>query len=55
MSYKDVGKTSIIQVLIHNNFQEKMANTLGACFHRYDTHNSRGEPISMDIWDTAGQ
>lgn len=31
----DVGKTSILQVLLHETFQEKMSNTLGACFHRY--------------------
>jgi small GTP-binding protein len=51
----DVGKTSIIQVLIHGTFQEKMSNTLGACFHRYECDDGKGEPIVMDLWDTAGQ
>ena len=48
----DVGKTSLIQVLLHDNFQEKLSNTLGACYHRYEPH---GEPTPIDIWDTAGQ
>ena len=42
-------------MLLHGTFESKIANTLGACFHRYETHNSRGELITMDIWDTAGQ
>lgn len=51
----DVGKTSLIQVLLHGNFQDKIANTLGACYHRFDTQDSRGDPLTIDIWDTAGQ
>lgn len=40
--YLDVGKTSILQVLLHGSFQDKMANTLGACFHRYECEDGRG-------------
>jgi Ras-related protein Rab-5C len=50
-----VGKTSILQVLLHDSFNDKMANTLGACFHSYESEDSKGEAIKMDIWDTAGQ
>lgn len=32
-----------------------MANTLGACFHRYECEDGRGQGIIMDLWDTAGQ
>lgn len=53
--HPDVGKTSLIQVLLHGHFQDKISNTLGACYHRFDTHDPKGDPLTIDIWDTAGQ
>lgn len=45
----------MIQVLLHGSFQDRMANTLGACFHKYVMTDAQGHQYSMDLWDTAGQ
>ena len=42
-------------MLLSGQFQDKMANTLGACFHRFETMDTKGEVVKMDLWDTAGQ
>ena len=42
-------------MLLTGAFQEIMANTLGACFHKYTTTDMQGNEIVMDLWDTAGQ
>ena len=49
-----VGKTSIINRLIHQNFNPLEQTTVGAMFVVYseDVDNNK---IEMQIWDTAGQ
>ena len=51
-----VGKTSIINRFIHNQFEDKRESTLGAQFFskiiNYPLFNIS---LQFDIWDTAGQ
>ncbi|OHT12604.1 small GTP-binding protein [Tritrichomonas foetus] len=49
-----VGKTSIINRLIHDKFSSNEPGTIGANYQQYylDINQQR---IEMQIWDTAGQ
>lgn len=49
-----VGKTSIINKLVHNEFNKNEQTTVGAMFvmHLAQVGN---EHVEMQIWDTAGQ
>ena len=48
------GKTSIINRLVFDNFQEAYESTEGgACGQK--TFYYPGKTLSMDVWDTAGQ
>lgn len=49
-----VGKTSIIQRLIFNEFHPSNVQTVGAAFFMHTTEID-GNQISLQIWDTAGQ
>lgn len=46
----NVGKTSLVYRLTHNEFLENGYNTIGAAFSSVKYDN-----IRYDIWDTAGQ
>lgn len=48
------GKTSIINRLVFDDFQEEYITTEGgACGQK--TFDYEEGPLSMDVWDTAGQ
>ena len=48
------GKTSIINRLVFDNFQEAYESTEGgACGQK--TFYYTGKTLAMDVWDTAGQ
>lgn len=47
-----VGKTSIVNKLIYDTFNEKELPTIGSMFALYTSNSSN---IDMQIWDTAGQ
>ena len=49
-----VGKTSIVQRLVNREFFDHYEETVGAAFFTY-THTIEGQPILLQIWDTAGQ
>jgi small GTP-binding protein len=49
-----VGKTAIVNQLIHNIFSDEGQPTIGVEFHSYCV-NTDGETIKFQIWDTAGQ
>jgi small GTP-binding protein len=49
-----VGKSSLVQRLIQNTFNEDNTTTCGADFYTY-TLPLEGEQVKLQIWDTAGQ
>lgn len=49
-----VGKSSIINRLKNNTFDNDELSTIGSAFIRY-TSVIDNQPVIMDIWDTAGQ
>jgi small GTP-binding protein len=49
-----VGKTSILNVLVNNSFNESKP-TIGANNQKYIYLNKNKEEIVLDLWDTAGQ
>lgn len=48
------GKTSIINRLVFDNFQEEYITTEGGACGQI-TFNYEDGPLAMDVWDTAGQ
>ena len=50
----EVGKTSIIKNFVHDSFDSEQKSTIGALFHTFKTE-IKGQPITIQIWDTAGQ
>lgn len=51
---KNVGKTSIINQYINNQFLVNVESTFSACFYQKSL-NVNGTKINFDIWDTAGE
>ncbi|OHT13028.1 small GTP-binding protein [Tritrichomonas foetus] len=51
----NVGKTCIIQRLIERRFNADTHPTIGSSTQTYHTTTTSGKPITMQIWDTAGQ
>lgn len=51
----DVGKTSLLCRLRYNRFSDKVAPTYGTAAYRYSMKNSKGKPVTLVLWDTAGQ
>lgn len=49
-----VGKTSIINMFVRSSFEKQQKSTIGAVFHTYE-QKVNGQPVVMQIWDTAGQ
>lgn len=49
-----VGKSSIAQRLMRNEWSDNLSSTVGASFFRYATRVGDVE-VLFDIWDTAGQ
>ena len=49
-----VGKSSIAQRFVNNQFYEFTEPTIGASFLTKEIE-SRGKRIRLDVWDTAGQ
>jgi small GTP-binding protein len=49
-----VGKTSLVNKFIHNRFNPHEKNTIVALYDCY-TEDYNGEPIEVQVWDTAGQ
>jgi small GTP-binding protein len=49
-----VGKTSLVNRFIRNRFDLHERNTIGALYDCY-TEDYNGQPIEVQIWDTAGQ
>ena len=49
-----VGKTSIVNKLIYDTFNEKELPTIGSMFALY-SKPSNSPKYEMQIWDTAGQ
>ena len=49
-----VGKTSIVNKLIYDTFNEKELPTIGSMFALY-SNDSNSSCANMQIWDTAGQ
>ena len=52
----NVGKTSIINRIVHDSFDNTSYPTIGTCFFSKIIHNKNiNEPVKFSIWDTAGQ
>jgi small GTP-binding protein len=49
-----VGKTSILTRLMGDPFNPYESNTVGANWHLHTTE-VQGEPVELQIWDTAGE
>jgi len=49
-----VGKTSIVNRILWNEFDHSEASTIGASYELYSEIRN-GEKIELQIWDTAGQ
>jgi small GTP-binding protein len=49
-----VGKTSLIQRLLHGEPSTEKKSTIGAVFHTHDLTVSE-QRVTLQIWDTAGQ
>ena len=50
-----VGKTCIINRFIHNNFDPGTISSLSGQFVTKEMEFSKGQTVSLQIWDTAGQ
>lgn len=50
-----VGKTCILQRLIENKFSATSLPTIGTSTQTYVIPTSSGKPVTLAIWDTAGQ
>lgn len=48
------GKTSLVNRLIRDTFQESVEATVGVAYHQYVVHVGE-EAVNLSIWDTAGQ
>ena len=49
------GKTSIINRVVHDNFEESYMGTVGVDFSTHRNTLDDGKEVSLQIWDTAGQ
>lgn len=49
-----VGKTSMVDKLLHNKFSGGKAPTVGAAFGLYECTLDKNKRVSLGIWDTAG-
>ena len=49
-----VGKTSIINKFLHDKFNDKEPNTVGALYESFEEERN-GQQMTIQIWDTAGQ
>lgn len=49
-----VGKTSIINMFLHDKFNDKEPNTVGALYESFEDERN-GQQMAIQIWDTAGQ
>jgi small GTP-binding protein len=49
-----VGKTSLIRRFLSHKFAETETSTVGAVYYTQDVMVA-GEPVKLQIWDTAGQ
>ena len=49
-----VGKTSIINKFLHDKFNDKEPNTVGALYESFEDERN-GQQMAIQIWDTAGQ
>ena len=49
-----VGKTSLVQKMVHNHFKEHSNSTIGAAYLTFLYEKDR-ESYKFQIWDTAGQ
>lgn len=50
-----VGKTSLINRLINDSFEEKHLTTVNAAFYSHEIILDNGQIETLQIWDTAGQ
>lgn len=50
----EVGKTSLIQRFMRNQFENDQRNTVGAVLYTYEIKKEK-KKIIFQIWDTAGQ
>ena len=48
------GKTSLVNRLIRDTFQENVEPTIGVAYHQYVVQVGE-EDVNLSIWDTAGQ
>ncbi len=51
----NVGKTSLIQRFINNDFDHSFMTTVGVDFKFKNIDTTSGKTIRLQIWDTAGQ
>lgn len=49
------GKTSIINSLVHNNFDSAYMGTVGVDFSTHSRTTTDEREVVLQIWDTAGQ
>ena len=49
-----VGKTSIINKFLHDKFNDKEPNTVGALYESFEDERN-GQQMAIQIWDTAGE
>lgn len=50
-----VGKTCILQRLIENKFSATSLPTIGTSTQTYVMPTANGKPVTLALWDTAGQ
>jgi Ras-related protein Rab-5C len=50
-----VGKTSLVNRIVHDSFDPRQLSTVGAAYGRREIINSDNVQINLQIWDTSGQ
>jgi internalin A len=50
-----VGKTSLIQRLLHNKFDEHEPETPGIEIHQWEVSLEDGDKVRLNVWDFGGQ
>ena len=49
-----VGKSKLVERFLINDYEERQLSTYALTMYRHNT-DLDGQPLSVDIWDTAGQ
>jgi small GTP-binding protein len=55
LGQSNVGKTSLLQRYLSNQFHQQHAATIGAAFARKEIYVDEDTSVLLEMWDTAGQ